>query len=170
MPPTPLFHPNAKLGKLTGRLGKLNKKEASSLGSLKQLVRKQGLTLGLVRGPSEQQDVCLLRFLRAQGFEEKRVSSSPFNRSRYRHMGCVACECALQARATPQFLPALLHAAPSALSCFLDKTLLYQMDVLRHLSSETWHRPSIIVLLHASKVQDGMISSSLRYEEDTNLH
>lgn len=73
MPPTPLFHPNVKLDKLKGRLGRLTKREASSLSSLKQLVRKQGLSLGLVRGPSEQQDVCLLRFLRAQGFEEKRV-------------------------------------------------------------------------------------------------
>lgn len=73
MPATPLFHPEAHLGKLTGRLGQLTKKEASSLGALKTLVRKQGLSLGLVRGPGEQQDVCLLRFLRAQGFEEKRV-------------------------------------------------------------------------------------------------
>lgn len=73
MPPTP-FHPDDGLSKQTGRLGRLTKQEASSLASLKILARKQGLSLGLVRGPGEQNDVCLLRFLRAQGFEEKRVS------------------------------------------------------------------------------------------------
>lgn len=74
MPATPLFHPGDASAKQTGRLGRLTKREAASLATLKQLVRKQGLSLGLVRGPGEQNDVCLLRFLRAQGFEEKRVS------------------------------------------------------------------------------------------------
>lgn len=73
MPPTP-FHPDDGSSKQTGRLGRLTKREAASLASLKVLARKQGLSLGLVRGPGEQNDVCLLRFLRAQGFEEKRVS------------------------------------------------------------------------------------------------
>lgn len=74
MPATPLYHPEAGLGnKHTGRLGRLTKKESSSLSALKTLVRKQGLSLGLVKGPGEQNDCCLLRFLRAQGFEEKRV-------------------------------------------------------------------------------------------------
>ena len=119
MPPTP-FHPDDGLSKQTGRLGRLTKREAASLASLKVLARKQGLslgkfwgtcdcsvtlpfanspsvpwrtlpdfeqsqphivlltlTLGLVRGPGEQSDVCLLRFLRAQGFEEKRVRAWP---------------------------------------------------------------------------------------------
>lgn len=74
MPATPLFHPSDASAKLTGRLGRLTKREAGSLAALKQLVRKQGLSLGLVRGPGEQNDVCLLRFLRARGFEEKKVS------------------------------------------------------------------------------------------------
>lgn len=75
MPATPLFHPDDASSKHTGRLGRLTKREIASLAALKQLVRKQGLNLGLVRGPGEQNDVCLLRFLRAQGFEEKRVSN-----------------------------------------------------------------------------------------------
>lgn len=73
MPATALFHPDDGSSKKTGRLGGLTKREAASLASLKALARKQGLSLGLVRGPGEQNDVCLLRFLRAQGFEEKRV-------------------------------------------------------------------------------------------------
>jgi len=75
MPATSLFHPDDGSSKKTGRLGTLTKREAASLASLKVLARKQGLSLGLVRGPGEQNDVCLLRFLRAQGFEEKRVSA-----------------------------------------------------------------------------------------------
>lgn len=75
MPATPLFHPDSvESATRGGRLGRLTKREAASLASLKQLARKQGLSLGLVRGPGEQNDVCLLRFLRSQGFEEKRVS------------------------------------------------------------------------------------------------
>lgn len=74
MPATPLFHPASAASAASGRLGRLTKREATSLASLKQLARKQGLSLGLVRGPGEQNDVCLLRFLRSQGFEEKRVS------------------------------------------------------------------------------------------------
>ncbi|CAN0256218.1 unnamed protein product, partial [Ectocarpus sp. 12 AP-2014] len=76
MPATPLFHPQNESSKGTGRLGRLTKREAASLASLKQLARKQGLSLGLVRGPGEQNDVCLLRFLRAQRFEEKRALAS----------------------------------------------------------------------------------------------
>lgn len=76
MPATPLFHPHNESSKGTGRLGRLTKREAASLASLKQLARKQGLSLGLVRGPGEQNDVCLLRFLRAQRFEEKRVGAA----------------------------------------------------------------------------------------------
>ncbi|CBN79393.1 conserved unknown protein [Ectocarpus siliculosus] len=76
MPATPLFHPKNESSKGTGRLGRLTKREAASLASLKQLARKQGLSLGLVRGPGEQNDVCLLRFLRAQRFEEKRALAS----------------------------------------------------------------------------------------------
>lgn len=76
MPATPLFHPQNESSKGTGRLGRLTKREAASLASLKQLARKQGLSLGLVRGPGEQNDVCLLRFLRAQRFEEKRVGAA----------------------------------------------------------------------------------------------
>ncbi|CAM9961696.1 unnamed protein product, partial [Scytosiphon promiscuus] len=76
MPATPLFHPENKRGGGSGRLDCLTKKEAASLATLKQLARKQGLSLGLVRGPGEQNDVCLLRFLRAQRFEEKRALAS----------------------------------------------------------------------------------------------
>lgn len=45
MPPTP-FHPDDGLSKQTGRLGRLTKREAASLASLKVLARKQGLSLG----------------------------------------------------------------------------------------------------------------------------
>lgn len=79
MPATPLFHPGSMTSATHGRLGRLTKREAASLASLKQLARKQGLSLGLVRGPGEQNDVCLLRFLRSQGFEEKRVSGVECN-------------------------------------------------------------------------------------------
>lgn len=81
MPATPLYHPDDTLARHAGRIDKLSKREAASLASLKQLVRKQGLSLGLVRGPGEQNDVCLLRFLRSQGFDEKRVRKVGCNRS-----------------------------------------------------------------------------------------
>ncbi|CAM9437959.1 unnamed protein product, partial [Discosporangium mesarthrocarpum] len=73
MPATPLFHAEDASRKLTGRLGNLTKKESLALAALRGFIRKQGLSLGLVRGPGEQHDVCLLRFLRAQGFDERRA-------------------------------------------------------------------------------------------------
>ncbi|CAM9730190.1 unnamed protein product, partial [Choristocarpus tenellus] len=73
MPATPLFHPEDALRRMNGRLGNLTKKEASSLTTLRGFVRKQGLSLGLVRGPGEQHDVCLLRFLRARDFDERKA-------------------------------------------------------------------------------------------------
>ena len=74
MPATPLYNPGDVSAKQSGRLGRLTRRESVSLLNLKKLVRQQGLNLGLVRGPGEQNDVCLLRFLRAKDFEEKRVS------------------------------------------------------------------------------------------------
>lgn len=80
MPATPLYHPDDTLARHAGRIDKLSKRETASLAALKQLVRKQGLSLGLVRGPGEQNDVCLLRFLRSQGFDEKKVRCAAYHR------------------------------------------------------------------------------------------
>ncbi|KAG5185451.1 hypothetical protein JKP88DRAFT_312182 [Tribonema minus] len=71
MPPTLLFHPMAPAR--PGRLGSLTKKEQAALSACKHAVKKKPLNLWLVGGPGEQEDLCVLRYLRASNFDEKKA-------------------------------------------------------------------------------------------------